>query len=149
LQLLALLLPADGRRHELRGRRCQCVSARAGSCVGMKIYDPNVWLSLAMVLHDHEVVRPASTFHNMKTGREYPLGTGYDLFFRIRIRIILYSRRIRVISGYCSFGFGSDTECSFGFGSDTERELPRKYLISGSDTGTRNSGTRFFFFCII
>jgi hypothetical protein len=37
--------------------------------------------------------------------------------FRIRIRVFLYSGRIRVITGYCSFGFESDTE----------RGLPCKY----------------------
>jgi hypothetical protein len=37
--------------------------------------------------------------------------------FQIRIQIVLYSGRIRVIPGYCSFGFGSDTE----------QELPGKY----------------------
>jgi hypothetical protein len=37
--------------------------------------------------------------------------------FRIWIRVVLYSGRIRVIPGYCSFGFGSDTD----------RGLPGKY----------------------
>jgi hypothetical protein len=37
--------------------------------------------------------------------------------FRTRIRVFLYSGRIQVIPGYCSFGFRSDTE----------RVLPGKY----------------------
>jgi hypothetical protein len=50
--------------------------------------------------------------------------------FRIRIRVVLYSGRIRVIPGYCSFGFGSDTE----------RELPGK--IPGYSGQIRVPGIR-------
>jgi hypothetical protein len=57
----------------------------------------------------------------VKTGRVYPSGTRYGEckypFFRIRIRVVLYLGRVRVIPGYCSFRFGSDTE----------RGLPEKY----------------------
>jgi hypothetical protein len=49
---------------------------------------------------------------------------------------ILYSGRIRVIPGYCSFGFGSDTE----------RVLPGKYLNIRVGYGYPEFGYPFFLF---
>jgi hypothetical protein len=57
--------------------------------------------------------------------------------FRIRIRVFLYSGWIRVISGYCNFGFGRIRSENY----------PVNTHIFGSGTGSRDSGTRFF--CII
>jgi hypothetical protein len=56
--------------------------------------------------------------------------------FRIRIRVVLYSGRIRVIPEYCSFGFGSDTE----------QELPRKYPDIRVGYGYPEFGYPFFLF---
>jgi hypothetical protein len=69
-----------------------------------------------------------------------PVGYGIRVvqipIFRIRIRVVLYSGRIRVIPGYCSFGFGSDTE----------RGLPGKYLDIRVGYGYPEFGTLLFFF---
>jgi hypothetical protein len=79
----------------------------------------------------------------VKTGRVYPSGTGY---------------------GYCKYSFFDTDSNIFIFGTDTGKypdteasdsgrmrseDYPVNTQIVRSDTGTRNSGTRFFISCII
>jgi hypothetical protein len=76
-------------------------------------------------------------------------GSGISIGYRIRIMqisvfsdtdsVFLYSGRIRVVLGYCSFGYRSDTE----------RGLLGKYPDIRVRYGYPEFGYPFFLFCII